>query len=132
MNRTETREILLPLLVSILVAIGITYLIIMYLPLIIAGVLLFIVAAVIFGAVLTAMWFIMQLVLLPYYALRKVKPREEESRGGYRLEEVKQAKSEATKIQPESVTPEKFYCPQCGTEARPDAKFCPHCGAKLR
>jgi Zn-dependent protease with chaperone function len=131
-TRTETREILLPLLVSILVAIGITYLIITYLPLIIAGVLLFIVAAVLFGAVLTATWFIMQLVLLPYYALRKVKPREEESRGGYRLEEVKQAKSEATETQPESVKPEKFHCPQCGTEAQPDAKFCPHCGAKLR
>lgn len=132
MNRTETREILLPLLVSILVAIGITYLIITYLPLIIAGVLFFIVAAVIFGAVLTAMWFTMQLVLLPYYALKKVKPKEEESKGGYRLEEVKQAESEAIETQPESVEPEKSHCPQCGTETQPDAKFCPHCGAELR
>ena len=132
MRRTETKKILLPLFISILVALSITYLIVMYLPLIIAGVLLLIVAAFIFGAVLTATWLIMQLVLLPYYALRKVKPREEESKGGYRLEEVKQAKSEAIKIQPESTKPEKLYCPRCGTEARPDATFCPSCGGKLR
>ena len=94
MKRVETRKLLLPLFISILVALGITYLIVMYLPLIIVGVLFFIAVAFIFGAVLTATWFIMQLVVLPYYAIKKVKPKEEESKGGYRLEEVKKAKSE--------------------------------------
>jgi hypothetical protein len=128
----ETQRIILPLLISVLVAIGITYLVIIYLPFIITGIILLIVAVIIFGGVLAVMWIVMQLVLLPYYALKKVKPKEEESRGGYRLGEVKQAKSEMIKTQPESVKPEKSYCPQCGTEVRPDAQFCPHCGAKLR
>lgn len=98
MRRTETKEILLPLFVSILVALGITYLIVMYFPLIIMGVLFFIVVAFIFSAVLMATWFIMQLVFLPYYAIKKVKPKEEESKGGYRLEEVKKAESEEEEI----------------------------------
>lgn len=132
MKRTETKKILLPLFISILVALGITYLIIRYLPLIIVGVLFLIVVAVIFGAVLTTTWFIIQLVLLPYYALKKVKPKEEESKGGYRLEKVKPARSEVIKMQSEPTKPERIYCPQCGTEAQPDAKFCPSCGATLR
>jgi predicted membrane protein len=129
-RRTETKKILLLVLfISILVALGITYLVVMYLPIIITGILLLIVFAFIFGAVLTATWFIMQLVLLPYYAITKVKPREEESKGGYRLEEVKQAKSEATEIR--ETKPKRRYCPQCGTEVQPDAEFCPSCGARL-
>ena len=126
---TQTRTILLPLLISILVAIGITVLVIMYLPLIIAGILLVIVAVIIFGVVLTVTWFVMQLVLLPYYALRQVKPKEEESKGSYRLEEVKQAKSEAILLEP--LKPEKHYCPQCRSEVWPNASFCPYCGEKL-
>jgi len=131
-KRTETKKILLPLFFfSILVAIGITYLIVTYLPLIITGVLRLIVSSFIFSAVLAITWFIMQLVLLPYYAITKVKPKEEESKGGYKLEEVKPAKSEEIKLQLEPTTPKKPYCPQCGTEVQPDAEFCPSCGAGL-
>jgi len=93
-KRTETKKILFPLFFSILVAIGITYLIVINLPLIITGVLLLIVLSFIFSAVLAITWFTMQLVILPYYAITKVKPKEEESKGGYKLEEVKPAKSE--------------------------------------
>ena len=127
--KTETKKILLPLFISILVALGITYLVVMYLPIIITGILLLIVLAFIFSAVLTATWFIMRLVLLPYYAITKVKPREEESKGGYRLEKVKQAKSEVKEIR--ETEPKMRYCPQCGTEVLPDAKFCPSCKVRL-
>lgn len=120
----ETKSIIVPAVISILVAIVLTYLVLTFLPLIVAGVLLLIVASIIFGAILAATWFILQLVLLPYYALRKVKPREDESRGGYTLEEVKPAKSEGAK-------PEKLLCPQCGTEYQLGSKFCRSCGAEL-
>jgi len=130
-QRTETKKILLPLFFSILVAIGITYLIVIYLPLIFTGVLLLIVLSFIFSAVLAITWFIMQLVILPYYAITKVKPKEEESKGGYKLEEVKPAKSEEINLQLEPITPKKVYCPQCGTKVQPDAEFCPSCGAGL-
>ena len=112
-------------------AIGITYLIVINLPLIITGVLLLIVLSFIFSSVLAITWFTMQLVILPYYAITKVKPKEEESKGGYKLEEVKPAKSEEINLQQEPITPKKVYCPQCGTKVQPDAEFCPSCGAGL-
>ena len=59
----ETRSIILPFFVSVLVAIVITYLVITYLPLVIAGVWLIIVAAIIFSVVLGAIWFILRLLL---------------------------------------------------------------------
>ena len=55
----------------------------------------------------------MQLVLLPYYALKQVKPDEEESKGGYRLKEVKEARSEETNQ--DFTKTENPYCPQCGS-----------------
>ena len=27
---------------------------------------------------------------------------------------------------------EKRYCPNCGTELRPEARFCPECGEKIK
>lgn len=126
----EGKKVLLPLLISILVALGITYLILTHLPIIILGVMLFIVAALIFAFVLSAAWFLMQLVLLPYYAMKRVKPKEEESKGGYRIEDVKPAKSEIT--HPEKGRPRRIYCPRCGIEVPRDAEFCPNCGMKIK
>lgn len=90
----KTWKLLLPFFISILIAIGVTYLVIIYLHLIIVGVLLLIVAVIIFGVVLAATWLLLQIVALPYYALTKVKPKEEESKGGYKLGKVKEARSE--------------------------------------
>ena len=61
--------------------------------------------------------------------MRKVKPREEESKGIYTIEEVKPAKSESERTED---APRRTYCPQCGFEVPQDAEFCPNCGVKLR
>jgi hypothetical protein len=124
------KQVFLPLFISIIVAISLTFLVIMYLLLIIAGVLLVLVAVIVFGVILTVTWFVLRLLLLPYYALRQVKPNEEESRGGYRLENVKQAKSELQKMQQKSES-KKLFCSQCRGEVKSDAIFCPNCGAKV-
>ncbi|RJS85871.1 zinc ribbon domain-containing protein [Candidatus Bathyarchaeota archaeon] len=92
------------------------------------GALLFIVIGLIFGAVLAASWLVMTLLLLPYYAITKVKPREEKSRGGYRIEDLKPADSETNKPR---VVRKTIFCPYCGSAIDLPAKFCPKCGAEL-
>ena len=59
----------------------------------------------------------------------KLKPKEEESKGGYQLEKVKETRSEG--IQQDFTKTKKSSCPQCGSEVQPEAIFCPDCGAKL-
>jgi len=128
-KKENKKKTLLFFLVSILAALGVTYIILKHLPFIIVGFLLLLIAALIFTSALTAIWLLIHLVLLPYYALRKVKPREEESKGIYTIEEVKPAKSEGERAEG---VPRRTYCPQCGFEVPPDAEFCPNCGVKLR
>ena len=127
-GREGKGKILVPMAVSVLSAIAITYLTLQYLPLIVKGVLLLMALALIFTLSMAATWMIVQLVFLPYYALTKVKPREEESRGGYRLEDVEPAESEEITG---TIPPRRPTCPRCGVEIRWDANFCPKCGAPI-
>ena len=125
----KAKKVILPFVISVLIAIGAACLVFLYLPVIVFGIMMLIIAGLVFAVVFAASWFLMTLILLPYYALTKVKPNEKESRGGYRLSNVAPAQSET--IEPKRVKHKGIFCPNCGARIELPAEFCPNCGSKL-
>ncbi|HIE13728.1 TPA: hypothetical protein EYP70_00475 [Candidatus Bathyarchaeota archaeon] len=84
-KRREAKKVTFPFVISVLIAIGVTYLVFRYLPVIVFEIMMLIIVGLVFAIVLVAHLVLMTLILLPYYAVTKVKLKKEKSKGGYRL-----------------------------------------------